>query len=654
MYRIPILLAGLFFFSVLNAQTGEMSILPEENTIQDTIEVTSKPLSLNSASKYLNDLLLSESLWKSEDDSLKLSLQRLLHHLSEPFDSVANRLSAYNFDSISFKDTAFVSYDSIPLYWFNDSTFIIDTVMLPRRPYITKETIITYADSFDIETANDTLPPFDSISATVDSLATDTLTTDTLSDDLLAADIAFVSREPDTIFQVFIDTLFLDSMNLDLYSYKNEEIVPTPDYDNTRGSLWMDNDSGSFIISDTTRYTIGESGTPFFIVPNTDFPDSIRMAANLLLEHISERDSIPLDITDINGKMTRIWLGTGHENLYRYWLKNNKNDSITVWVGNPARNNISVVLEDEVNIKRMGKLYIDEIPITLAAPKTSLMKIEEMKKIPQFWEYDVSTNLSFNQTYLSDYWIEAKGGDRAISTLLDIKGVANYVNAESKTSWNNTGRIKFGAISTRKSTDIIEINSKYNRLLKGKFDFSASLYMKTQVAKGFKYPNDSTTLTVSKFLNPATFTIGLGTEYKPFKHTTLNISPVSYKNTFVIDTVAIHDHTIHGIAQDKKAKQEMGGQLVMENKLKVWKDLQINNNLRLFANYFAQPFNVDVDWEINLKKQVTWFFAVSANLHLLYDADILFDIKDDDGNVIAKEPRAQFKEFVGLSFSFNF
>ena len=43
---------------------------------------------------------------------------------------------------------------------------------------------------------------------------------------------------------------------------------------------------------------------------------------------------------------------------------------------------------------------------------------------------------------------------------------------------------------------------------------------------------------VSKFLNPAILTVGLGFDYKPNKKTSINFSPLSYKGTFVTDTVS--------------------------------------------------------------------------------------------------------------------
>ena len=182
--------------------------------------------------------------------------------------------------------------------------------------------------------------------------------------------------------------------------------------------------------------------------------------------------------------------------------------------------------------------------------------------------------------------------------------------------------------------------------------------MKNQLARGYNYPNDS--VVVSKFLNPGTFTLGAGFEYKPFKKTVINYSVLSYKNTFVLDTAAI-DQTSHGIAADKKVGQEMGGQLVVKNSISILDGLEINNSLRLFSNYFDKPQNIDVDWEVNLEKRINWYFTVNLNLHMIYDDNIRFPVlgEDDlpvklpDGS-IKKSPKMQFKEFVGLTFSFKF
>jgi len=346
--------------------------------------------------------------------------------------------------------------------------------------------------------------------------------------------------------------------------------------------------------------------------------------------------------------------------MFRYWVKNDRNDSITIWVGNPARNSVRLMLEQDVNIKRIEKATVDEIPIIDVFPAFTLAEVEPLKKIPVYWMYDFSTSLAFSQTYLSNW---AKGGESSISTVLDIKGLAKYTNNESKTSWTNNGRLKYGSIITgeyglRTNTDMLEFNSQYNKELRDKMDFSAVFYMKNQLARGYKYPNDS--VVVSKFLNPMTFTLGMGVEYKPFKKTQINFSALSYKNTLVLDTANI-DQTNHGVAADKRVRQEMGGQLTIKNSLTVLDDLNISNSVRLFSNYFNKPQNVDVDWEISLDKRINWYASISLNMHFIYDDDIRFPVLDDNDEPVLlpdgspkKSPKLQFKEFVGLTFSLAF
>jgi len=207
------------------------------------------------------------------------------------------------------------------------------------------------------------------------------------------------------------------------------------------------------------------------------------------------------------------------------------------------------------------------------------------------------------------------------------------------------------------NNDRFEVDSKYNLNAWGKIGMSSSFYAKTQLAKGYNYPNDS--VTVSKFLNPMTITVGIGAEYKPWEKTTINMAPLSYKTTFVIDTANI-DQTRHGIAADKKAKRELGLQVVILNRVEPTKDLTMINKVRLFSNYLYKPQNIDVDWEMILEQKINWFFTIRLNLHLIYDDDVRFPVYDESGDIIKlpdgsnrEAAKPQFKEFLGLTLSFN-
>ncbi len=631
MHRIFLFVFGLFFMSGIFAQSEVM--LPVNES--DTISSESILFTPESASAFLENLLETDDLWRGSDEDMKYSIERLVDYAKESFDSIAPRLMSFQFDSVNFSEVAFIRADTMGLNWLNDSSFIFSTIDMEREPFLTEEIIVEQEDHLEF------------------------LFADSLPDIAVLLDSIF--QNPDTILNVYIDSLYLDSMHVQLYSISGQEFTPPISLPEDMSHFTFLSDSSGIIFSDTVWAMVANEDSPFYILPNEKMTDSLKFAVEELLHYTVERDSVQLLISDINGHKTPFWIGAGKQDLYRFWVKNYRNDSITIWMGNPARNNLSLYLEDEVNINRMTKKVIDDVPFTLAQAETSLAEIETLKKVPIFWEYDLATSFAFSQALLSKYW--AKGGQSSISTLIDIKGEAKYNDTRKKQKWISSGRLKYGSIFSgdyglRTNTDIFEINSQYNKVIQGKFDFSTVFYMKNQISKGYNYPNDS--VAVSKFLNPGTFTIGIGVEYKPFKHTQINFSLLSYKNTFVLDTAVINQ-THHGIQADRRTKQELGGQLVMKNKLTIMKGLEINNSLRMFASYSARPMNIDFDWEINLKKQFTWFFAVSANFHMIYDKDILFSITDDmdqpvllpDGKQL-KEPRLQFREFVGVSVAFKF
>ena len=155
-------------------------------------------------------------------------------------------------------------------------------------------------------------------------------------------------------------------------------------------------------------------------------------------------------------------------------------------------------------------------------------------------------------------WV--KGGEGSVSTALDITGYAEYKDKEKKISSANFARLKFGYIATQndgliKNLDLLETNSKLNHLAFGKVDFSAIMLFKTQIARGWNYfttaEGKDTSNLVSKFMNPAILTVGLGFDYKPNKKTSINFSPFSYKGTYVTDTAMI-DQTQYGVEPDKK------------------------------------------------------------------------------------------------------
>lgn len=428
-------------------------------------------------------------------------------------------------------------------------------------------------------------------------------------------------------------------------------------------------DTTLMVITDSLqRVTSSKSGFPFKYSEHPFQGDSIQAAVNSLLNFIDKRDSMIFSFTGIGKTVTPLSVNSSSNRFVRYWLKNEFSDSVAVWIANPARNTIGLYLEQGVNFKRPVRQN------NYAGPKINSQKIDtktlqELQNIQvktNLWKYHTEASFVLNQTTVSNW---AKGGEGSVATALDITGYAEYTNKPKKISSGNFARLKFGYLATdkegvRKNLDLLETNSKFNHLAFGKFDFSAIMLFKTQIAHGYNYSTtaagkDTATL-VSKFLNPATLTIGFGLDYKPNKNTSINFSPLSYKGTFVTDTVHI-DQTQFGIAKNRKSLNEPGASFMINHQFNPIETVTIINRLQLFTNYIHKPQNVDVDWEMIATAHLNWFTDVRFNTHLIFDDDAktpeLYKngtAKRNPDGTEKKTARIQFKEMLGFSVSFRF
>jgi hypothetical protein len=390
--------------------------------------------------------------------------------------------------------------------------------------------------------------------------------------------------------------------------------------------------------------------------------DSVKAAVGVLLDYLEARDSSMISFSGTGNKNYQFWLNSKSASMLRFWLKNDLNDSVTVWIGNADRDKIGLYLEHGVSFNRPSKqANVSEARINIEPQDNSkLIGIQKILTKSQFWKYHTEASFALNQGLVSN-WV--KGGENSISTALDVTWFADYSNPPMLLSSNHFARIKYGLIASgtdgiRKNIDLLETNSKINHKAFGKFDFSGIMLFKTQISKGFNYPNDS--IPVSKFLNPVIITIGFGLDFKPDKFTSINFSPFSYKLTYVPDTGTI-DQTRYGIAANRKALHEPGASFMISNEFRPVKNMVVTNRLQLFTNYIHNPLNIDVDWEMILQANLNWFTDVRLNTHLIFDDDTKTPLFDRNKNPVPgndglpkKTARIQFKELLGLSFIFRF
>jgi hypothetical protein len=590
---------------------------------------------VETARQTIKKVIENESIWKNKEDPFRIALGRLLDHTREPYDSITARLERADLEPGSLLPIRRLKRDSTQIRWLNDSTFILDSLGWNKDLMLKKEVLFKYRVNFSTLVLSDSL----------------------LDENGMLDTTLFIR---DTMLVTSIDTSALESLGVDLFSHKGGRISPTLDNPLLHRSARVDPDSQFVVFTDTfTRWSV-PPGSPFQFMEEKHQLDSLKQAIHTLIDYNARRDSVLLIFSDLYGRESPFWITTGSPESQRFWVKNFKNDSITLWIGNPSRNTVSFLLEDDINLNRLSKESIHPLSRKIPEPDRSLADMALLKPIPIFWEYELSSAFTFNQTYFSNW---SKGGESSIATMLDIFGSATFNNREANTQWINSARLKFGTLVTqeqglRKNQDLFEFSSTFNRNASGKIGLSASLYMKNQLAKGYNYPNDS--VVVSKFLNPGSITIGLGVDYKPFKHTSVNLAPLSYKNTFVLDTAQI-DQTFHGIMADRRSKQELGTQVLIDNKINPLEEMTITSRLRLFSNYLSHPENIDIDWEMIVDQKISWFFTVRLDLHFVYDDDVKFTVKDDHGEPVLnpdgttrKVSKGQFREFIGLALLFKF
>jgi len=628
--RLPVflILVAVSYSVQVSALSETGSRLLEQET-QQTKPVKFSP---SEASAYLRLLLQNSSLWLPGNEIMRQSLTRLLEQYKEPYDTVKSRLGVLQNNVSAYVPFEVLQADTLPVRWLTQNSFIVDTIPLQRNPLILQQTIVyRAADPASIPY----LAPITDV-------------------ELLLRTLLHAS---DTIMDTIIDERFLESKMISVHRVENGRIVPPLVAPGSNKSARFLADGSAIVVTESKQLYRAQQPSILPYALSAGMPDSLSVAVSTLLEYTLLRDSVPVFIRNIDGQQTAFWLSAGKDDPARFWIRNAQHDSVTIWVGNPSKYEISLALEDDVFIERLARREVDPFFSSAAVPARKLAQRPLIAEIPDFWDITFENSISLSQNYLSNW---ARGGTGSFSGMFDINTRARYTNPQKSLQWTSAGRLRYGAIrtkerGTRTNTDLLEFNSQFNTRLFEKIDFSSVFHFRTQTAKGFRSPTDN--VVVSRFLNPGTFTLGTGIEFRPNDNTQINFSPLSYRNTFVLDTVEINP-TLHGIERGKRSRQEMGGQLVIRSRTTIIEGMNLSNSVRLFSSYLNNPENIDVDWEMSLEQRLTWLLSVRLNVHLIYDDDIRFPVLDDTGQPILlpdgnqkRVPKTQLNQFIGLTFS---
>ena len=135
------------------------------------------------------------------------------------------------------------------------------------------------------------------------------------------------------------------------------------------------------VVIDTLReVTSPYHGSPFRYFNFPYQSDSIKVAVNALLKYVQDRDSSIIYFTGTDKHVTPVWLNSKSDKYVRYWLKNDLNDSVTVWIGNPSRDTFGLYLEKEVTFRRPPKQgnYSDARINVKEVDKSKLLELQKV------------------------------------------------------------------------------------------------------------------------------------------------------------------------------------------------------------------------------------------------------------------------------------
>jgi len=271
------------------------------------------------------------------------------------------------------------------------------------------------------------------------------------------------------------------------------------------------------------------------------------------------------------------------------------------------------------------------------------------------WKSKYEASLGFSQTSFSNW---SAGGENALS----INGMLNIykVYTKGKVSWSNYLGLAYGknwqetAPRLRKTTDKINLLSKFGITAWHNWDYAGLFEFKSQFDEGFNYPNDS--VPISKFLAPGYFQFSLGLNYKPVDYFAVFISPIGARLTLVNDskltnTLDENGKLIgaYGVIGNTSTLWQVGSSVNVLFKKDIMKNVNLMSKLDLFSDYLHNPQNIVVSWENNILMKVNKYISLNLATMLIYDDNILYVDKAGD----AHGPRTQFRETFSIGLAYT-
>ena len=305
-----------------------------------------------------------------------------------------------------------------------------------------------------------------------------------------------------------------------------------------------------------------------------------------------------------------------------------------------------------------------------AAALSAAEDVPEKVEKPRYWDNKLVTNLSFGQTFLSQW---AAGGYNTVTLAGNIDGSCNY--AKGKLIGTNHLVLDYGFLYSadkpilQKNKDRIYFESKWGYETPVKhLAYSASFDFRTQFDNNYDYktpaadgqdePTKQDWLDARKLKSglfaPAYINVGVGVLWTPKPWFSLNVAPVSggavivsipeLRKTYGMDLV-------EGSTDEyRNHRMEFGAQIKLDMSWVINGNFSYATQATLFYNYLTPKVEPRITWDNKISWKVARFFAINLSTYMIYDPMVLVRASQKGGPVDSKG--IQFKEFLEVGFTY--
>lgn len=264
------------------------------------------------------------------------------------------------------------------------------------------------------------------------------------------------------------------------------------------------------------------------------------------------------------------------------------------------------------------------------------------------WKQGGSYNFNLSQSSLSNW---AAGGDNFNMSLNSYFNYFAYFK-KPRHSWDNNLDVNLGFIQStsqggRKNDDRFDLLSKYGYKIDtiGKLYLSALFNFRSQVFDGYSYSGANATFT-SSLLSPAYLILSAGVDYKPNKELSIFFSPLTSRNTIVLNA-KLSALGKYGVEPGKKMYKETGLFVTVNYSNTIAPNITYRGRADFFSNYYEKPEN------INLYMTNFFSFKINKNFTASYSLDLMYDDKIRIFGPLKKSPGLQLKSIIGIGYFKN-